>query len=115
MVSKTSKDKSSATTADLNSLQGKKLGRDIDSGTDTESEDETYVSSDYLFPSFFVFVLYGPFVPASDRLNIYLTNNKDKKKGDGTRAEIRKRKQRIRYWTRRTMPLLLVGLPQTSG
>ena len=43
------------------------------------------------FPFFFVFVAYGPFVPAEERLDILLMDNKHKKKGEGTRAELRKR------------------------
>ena len=46
--------------------------------------------SDYLFPSFMVFVLHGPFVPVSDRLDINLIDNKDKKRGEGTRSGSKK-------------------------
>ena len=43
------------------------------------------------FLLFFVFVIHGPFVPPSDQLDINIIDNKDKKKGEGTRAEMRKR------------------------
>ena len=55
------------------------------------SESDTDVPLDYLFPSFYVFVLYGPFVSPSNRLDINLVDNKGKKKGEGTRAELRKK------------------------
>ena len=63
---------------------------DSDSDDDSEMEDDEIDSDvplDYLFPSFYVFVLYGPFVSPSNRLDINLVDNKGKKKGEGTRAE----------------------------
>lgn len=61
-------------------------------GRETEGDDsDSDVPLDYLFPSFYVFVLYGPFVPPSDRLDINLVDNKKEKKGEGTRAELRKK------------------------
>jgi len=36
-----------------------------------------------------VFVVYGQFVNASDRLDVLLIDNKDRKKGEGTRAQLR--------------------------
>jgi len=60
----------------------------------SHSDEEAKVSVDdipqeYLFPSFFVVVVYGPFVPASDRLDILLVDNKDRKKGESTRSQLR--------------------------
>ena len=37
-----------------------------------------------------MFVLHGPFVPSSDQLDINAIDSKDKKKGKGTRALMRK-------------------------
>ena len=54
---------------------------DSDDGTETEGdESDSDVPLDYLFPSFYVFVLYGPFVPPSDRLDINLVDNKGEKR-----------------------------------
>ena len=47
--------------------------------------------SDYIFPSFFVFMLWGPFVPPDKRLTLLLTTTKDKSKGKGSREEDRKK------------------------
>ena len=66
--------------------------RDNESKSSQDSnEDNTDVPPEYLFPSFVVFVLYRPFVPLSDQLNMNLIDNKDNKKGEGTRAEMRKK------------------------
>ena len=64
---------------------------DNDDSHSDEEEKECVVDipQEYLFPSFFVFVVYGPFVPASDRLDILLVDNKDRKKGEGTRSQLR--------------------------
>ena len=47
---------------------------------DDESESDSDVPLDYLFPSFYVFVFYGPFVSPSNRLDINLVDNKGKKR-----------------------------------
>ena len=70
------------------------LSDESDSGSEAESQDETEVPKDYLFPSFYVFVLHGPFVPPSDRLDINLMDNKDRRKGDRSRAELRKKESK---------------------
>ena len=65
---------------------------DDESKSDEENdEDSTDVPPEYLFPSFFVFVLYGPFVPPSDQLNSSVIDNKNKNKIEGTREEMRKK------------------------
>lgn len=61
------------------------------SSSDEDSKKMLAVPTDYLFPSFFVFVAYGPFVPSNQRLDMLLLDNRDKKKGVGTRAELRKK------------------------
>ena len=60
-----------------------------DSESNEDEEDEE-IPSDYVFPSFYVFVLYGPFVASSEQLDINIIESKDKKKGEGTRAQQRK-------------------------
>ena len=64
---------------------------DTDDSHSDEEEKECVddIPQEYLFPSFFVFFVYGPFVPASDRLDILLVDNKDRKKGEGTRGKLR--------------------------
>ena len=42
-----------------------------------------------MFPSFFAFVAWGPFAELEDQLNIMLTDDTNKKKGDGIRAKLR--------------------------
>ena len=68
---------------------------DYTDSDDSESEDDDDksldVPKDYVFPSFFVFIIHGRFVPASERLDILLVDNKDWKKGEGTRAQLRKK------------------------
>ena len=46
----------------------------------TPSEDSISVPEDYLFPSYFVFILWGPYVHPDKRLNCMLIDDKDKKK-----------------------------------
>ena len=65
-----------------------------DSDSDTSDDDDSQiidVLNNYLFPSFFVFVAHGSFVPADERLDILVMDNKHKKKGEGTQAELRKK------------------------
>ena len=59
-----------------------------------EDEEDEEIPSDYVFPSFYVFVLYGPFVETSKQLDINMIESKDKKKGEGTRAQQRKAEAR---------------------
>lgn len=65
-------------------------GSSVDGSSADTDGSECDIPSDFVFPSFFVFVLYGPFVPPSDQLNINIIDAKDKKKGEGTRAQQRK-------------------------
>ena len=44
---------------------------------------------DYMFPSYVVYVLWGPFAPASEQLDLLRTDNKTKTKGDGSQVKIR--------------------------
>ena len=53
--------------------------------------DDTEIPDGYLFPSFFVFVMYGPFVDPSERLDINIIDNSPKKKGEGTRSAMREK------------------------
>lgn len=50
--------------------------------SDVDENKTVNVPTDYLFPSFFIFVIHGPFVPTNQRLDILLLDNKDKKKGE---------------------------------
>ena len=59
----------------------------IDSNDSTDSN--ISVPADYMFPSFFVFLTWGPFVSPDDRLSSTLITDIDKKKGTGTRSELR--------------------------
>ena len=45
----------------------------------TPSEDSISVPDDYLFPSYFVFILWGPYVHPDQRVNCMLIDDKDKK------------------------------------
>lgn len=56
----------------------------------SNSEDDN-VRHDYLFLSFFVFVLWGPFVETDSRLVINPLDDKNTSKGVGTRKETRKK------------------------
>jgi len=58
------------------------------SSSDSENDD---VPHNYLFSSFFVFVLWVPFVEPDSRLIINLLDDKNKSKGIGTRKEMRKK------------------------
>ena len=62
----------------------------------SSDEEDTEVPQNYIFPSFFVFILWGPFVVVEGRLILFLIDNKNKKKGGGTResdgSQYRKRK-----------------------
>ena len=62
-----------------------------DGNESNASNDSDDVPSHYIFPSFFVFVLWGPFVPSDQRLNLLLTISKDKIKGKGSRDQDRKK------------------------
>ena len=68
--------------------------KSIDSDSDVEETECVNIPKEYLFPFFFVFVAYGPFVPVCDRLEILLVDNKDKKKGEGTRAQLRNKDEK---------------------
>ena len=59
-----------------------------DDGNISEDEFEE-VPDSYMFPSFFAFVAWGPFAELEDQLNIMLTDDTNKKKGDGIRAKLR--------------------------
>ena len=39
--------------------------------------------SDYIFPSFFAFILWGPFVPADERLSLFLSDYHNISTGQG--------------------------------
>ena len=54
--------------------------------TDDDDED---VPDDYLFPSYFVFVTYGPFATPEDELNILKIDDEGGKNPDGSRAKHR--------------------------
>ena len=95
-------DGNNATDATLSSptksLPNEENENDDESHKDSDSEcnitynsDSREVPDDYLFPSFFVFVPYGPFVPPSERLDINLIDNGGKKKGEATRSEMREK------------------------
>lgn len=58
------------------------------SQSSTSDESINAMPASYIFPSFFVFMLWGPFVPPEKRLPLVLTCDKGKKKS-GTRAEQR--------------------------
>ena len=60
-------------------------------GNSNSSDSINAMPSDYIFPSFFVFMLWGPFVPPDKRLTLLLTTTKDKSKGKGSREEDRKK------------------------
>ena len=54
------------------------------------SEDEfEYFPDSYMFPSFLAFIACGPFAEPEDQLNKMLTDDTNKKKGDGTRTKLR--------------------------
>ena len=59
----------------------------IDSNDSTDSN--ISVPADYMFPSFFVFLTWGPFVTPDNRISSTLITDIDKKKGTGTRSELR--------------------------
>ena len=55
----------------------------------TESDVLEVIPSDYIFPSFIVFVIWGPFAQPDNRLEILLIDDKDKSKKEGTWAQQR--------------------------
>jgi len=57
---------------------------------DPELLDFDDVPQDYVFPSYYAFITYGPFADATDQLSLLLTDDENKKKGEGTRAQSRK-------------------------
>ena len=54
-----------------------------------DDADEDDVPDDFIFPSFYAFVVYGPFVEENQRLSLLLTDDADKKKGEGSRSRMR--------------------------
>ena len=81
--------------------EGATLNKDKDASMDAEDssyqniddksseKEDVEVPADYIFPSFFVFILHGPFVPKDDRLSLFLIDDKSNKKGDGSRSTAR--------------------------
>ena len=57
-----------------------------------DAEQDVEVPDDYMFPSFIVLMLYGPFVAPDQQLMLLLTDDSAVKKGDGTRKKQRKEK-----------------------
>ena len=90
--------------------EGATLNNDKDASIDAEDssykdvdnksveEEDAEVPPDYIFPSFFAFILHGPFVPKDDQLNLFLINDKSKKKGDGARATARNEDQKRKLY-----------------
>ena len=54
---------------------------DNKSTSSNESIASKHIPEDFIFPSFFVFVLWGPFVPADKRLPLTLVSDKGVKQG----------------------------------
>ena len=54
-----------------------------------EEQEDDDVPDDFIFPSFYAFVVYGPFVEENQRLSLLLTDDADKKKGEGSRTKMR--------------------------
>ena len=61
------------------------------SDSSSDSEISIVIPDDYLFPSYFVFVLWGPYTNINKRLNINVTDDKDKSKSGGSRVQQRKK------------------------
>lgn len=50
---------------------------DDKSDTLDDKDDNIDIPDDYIFPSFFIFIIFGPFDPNNDRLSFLLTSDKD--------------------------------------
>ena len=91
------------------------LTKSNDSGNNTNiNDDVTSIASeistssldipdDYLFPSFFVFVLWGPYVPPDHRLNISLTTDRDRTKSGSVRELKKKESEQKKLNAQSTM------------
>ena len=62
---------------------------DSSSSASHSDSDEDYIPADWMFPSFYVFVMWGPFVEPDKRLNISVVDDRGRKKGVGTRKQSR--------------------------
>ena len=60
----------------------------------SSDEEEDIVPKDYMFPSYYAFILFGPFADPDDRLTLLLTDDTSKSKKDGSRAQRRKTDQK---------------------
>ena len=57
--------------------------------SDDSDKDSDAVPKDYLFPSYFAFIMWGPFAEIEDRLSLFLTDETGKSKVDSSRAQKR--------------------------
>ena len=74
------------------SVVHKNPDKDSDSSyhaSDDDDDEDDDVPVDYLFPSYMAFVLWGPYVEPCKRLNLILTDDKNLKKGVGSRSQQR--------------------------
>ena len=55
----------------------------------SEDEEDDYddfddVPQDYLFPSYYCFITYGPFAAPTDQMKLFLTDDENMAKGEGS-------------------------------
>ena len=62
---------------------------DSSSSKSVSDSDEEDIPDDWMFPSFYVFILWGPFVEPDNRLNIAAVDDRGRKKGVGNRKQSR--------------------------
>jgi len=54
--------------------------------------------NEYVFPSYFVFITWGPFASIDDRLELFLTDNTNKTTGEEGKARQRKLSKNENQW-----------------
>ena len=74
---------------DDSSFSGSDTDSDSDGSNEKSVDDENFVPSDYIFPSFMAYVLWGPFAEDKDKLSLFCTDDAPKA-AVKSRAEKRK-------------------------
>ena len=67
-----------------------------------DSEND-HIPEGYVFPSYYAFIIWGPFAPIDERLSLFLTDDRHNSRGDGSRAQTRKSVNNKNYTKQHTM------------
>ena len=83
------------------------------SGGEGDSENDR-IPEGYVFPSYYAFITWGPFAPIDERLSLFLTDDRDKNRSDGSRTQLRKELKKINYMNQYMMHLQFAAFLQTN-